>query len=152
MTGSRRLVLLLFLGLVLGGGLAIGYVTRPGDWYLQLVKPSFNPPGWLFGPVWTVLYIMIAVVGWRLWFAADAATAQALWWLQLLLNFSWSPAFFAAHQIGAALAIILLLLITILALIALTWRQDRTAALLLLPYAVWVAFATALNAAIFQLN
>ena len=152
MTSSRMIVLLLFLGLVMGGGLAIGYVTRPGDWYLQLAKPAFNPPGWVFGPVWTVLYIMIAVVGWRLWYAAEAGTAHALWWLQLALNFSWSPAFFAAHQIGLALAIIVLLLITILAMIALTWRQDRISALLLLPYAVWVAFATALNAAIFQLN
>ena len=152
MTGSRILVLLLFLVLVMGGGLAIGYVTRPGDWYLQLAKPSFNPPGWVFGPVWTVLYIVIAFVGWRLWYAADAGFSRTLWWVQLALNFGWSPVFFAANQIGAALAIIVLLLITVLALIALTWRQDRTSALLLLPYAAWVAFATALNAAIFQLN
>ncbi|MEM8970698.1 MAG: TspO/MBR family protein [Pseudomonadota bacterium] len=152
MTGSRVLILLLFLALVMGGGLTIGYLTRPGDWYLQLAKPSFNPPGRVFGPVWTVLYVMIAVAGWRLWYAAEAGLARALWWLQLVLNFSWSPAFFAAHQIGAALAIIVVLLITIVSMIALTWRHDRTTALLFLPYAAWVAFATALNTAIFQLN
>ena len=152
MTGTRLLTLLLFLVLVMGGGLAIGYFTRPGDWYLALTKPSFNPPGWVFGPVWTALYVMIAVAGWRLWHAAEAGLARTMWWLQLLLNFSWSPAFFAAHQIGAALAIIVVLLITIVSMIALTWRQDRITSLLLVPYAAWVAFATVLNAAIYQLN
>ena len=152
MTGTRVLTLLLSLALVMGGGLAVGYYTRPGDWYLELTKPSFNPPGWVFGPVWPVLYVMIAVAGWRLWYAADAGVARALWWLQLLLNFSWSPAFFAAHQIGTALAIIVVLLITIVSLIALTWRHHRITSLLFVPYAAWVAFATALNTAIFQLN
>ncbi|MEM9358053.1 MAG: TspO/MBR family protein [Pseudomonadota bacterium] len=152
MNSARVLTLFLFLALVMGGGLTIGYLTRPGEWYLQLAKPSFNPPGWIFGPVWTVLYVMIAVAGWRLWYAAEAGLARVLWWLQLVLNFSWSPAFFAVNQIGAALAIIVVLLITIVSLIALTWRQDRTTALLLVPNAAWVAFATALNTAIFQLN
>ena len=152
MTASRTLGLIFFLALVLGGGLTIGYLTRPGEWFIQLAKPSFNPPGWLFGPVWTVLYVMIAVAGWRLWCVAEAGITKWLWWVQLGLNFSWSPVFFRANQIGSALAIILLLLITILGLIALTWHRDRTTAWLLVPYMAWVAFASALNVAIFQLN
>ena len=149
---NRYLVLALFVALVLGGGLIIGNVTAPGDWYVNLNRPSFNPPGWLFAPVWTVLYIAIAVAGWIVWSAQPRSAAMAIWWGQLVLNFAWSPVFFAAQQIGAALLIIALLLIFILAFIVATWRTTRTAALLFLPYAMWVAFATLLNANIFMTN
>jgi tryptophan-rich sensory protein len=146
------LSLLPFILLVLGGGALIGAFTGPDNWYAALEKPAFNPPGWLFGPVWTTLYILIAIAGWRLWQNARGSLAMKLWWLQLVLNFAWSPAFFAAHQIGLALAIILALLVVILAFIASAWRTDRTAALLFIPYAAWVAFASALNGAILGLN
>ena len=63
----HRLALILFVALVIGGGLAIGYVTAPGEWYAGLAKPSFNPPNWVFAPVWTVLYVLIAIAGWRVW-------------------------------------------------------------------------------------
>ena len=140
-----------FLALVVGGGLTIGAVTAPGEWYAQLAKPSFNPPGWVFGPVWTVLYVLIAIAGWRTWERGTAAPMK-LWWAQLALNFAWSPAFFAAHRIGIALLIVLLLLGTIGAFIALSWRQDRLTAWLFVPYAAWVAFASVLNGAIYWLN
>lgn len=149
---SPRAALVLFLALVLGGGLVIGYLTAPDEWYAALAKPVFNPPAWLFAPVWTVLYVLIAVAGWRVWRHARGGAAMKLWWAQLVLNFLWSPVFFAAHAIGAALGIIVLLLALILAFIGVTWRQDRAAAWLFVPYAAWVAFATALNAAIFSLN
>lgn len=149
---SHRIALILFLVLVAGGGLGIGFLTAPGDWYARLAKPSFNPPGWVFAPVWTVLYVLIAVVGWRIWRTAPAGWPMRLWWAQLMLNFLWSPIFFSAHQIGPALFVILLLLAAILALIALAWRQHRLAAWLLAPYAAWVAFASVLNAEIFRLN
>ena len=64
---NHRLALILFLILVVAGGLVIGYLTTPGEWYARLTKPAFNPPGWIFGPVWTVLYVIIAVAGWRIW-------------------------------------------------------------------------------------
>jgi tryptophan-rich sensory protein len=149
---NRGLSLLGFLVLVVGGGLAIGYLTAPGDWYAGLAKPLFNPPGGLFAPVWTVLYILVAIAGWRTFERDRRGWAMRLWWVQLVLNFAWSPTFFAAHMIGAALAIVLLMLAAILAFIAASWRQDRVAAWLFAPYAAWVAFASVLNGSIFALN
>jgi tryptophan-rich sensory protein len=144
--------LISFLVLVVGGGLAIGYLTAPGDWYASLAKPAFNPPDWVFAPVWTVLYGLIAVAGWRTFVRCRAGVPMKLWWGQLALNFIWSPVFFAAHQIGLALLVIVLLLAAILAFIFASWRKDRVAAWVFAPYAAWVAFASVLNASIFALN
>lgn len=149
---SNRLALPLFVALVLGGGLVIGYLTAPGAWYGQLAKPGFTPPGWVFGPAWTALYILIAIAGWRIWRHDRRGPAMRLWWIQLALNFLWSPIFFAAHWIGPALAIVLLLLLASLAFVAASWRRDRLAAWLFLPYAAWLAFAASLNGAILMLN
>ena len=149
---TPRLSLFLFLLLVLGGGLVLGFLTAPGAWFAGLAKPAFNPPAWLFAPVWTVLYILIAVAGWRVWRRDRGGRPIRLWWVQLALNFLWTPLFFGAHHIGLALFDILLLLAAILAFIATTWRQDRVAAWLFVPYAAWVAFASVLNGAIFVLN
>lgn len=149
---NRYLSLALLLLLVSGGGLAIGYLTAPGDWYAALEKPPFNPPGWLFGPVWTTLYVLIAVAGWRVMQSAPGGAPTKLWWAQLALNFAWSPAFFALQQIGLALLVILALFATILAFIVTTWRRDRLAAGLFVPYAAWVGFASVLNGAILMLN
>jgi benzodiazapine receptor len=148
----HRPALILFIALVVGAGLAIGYVTAPGEWYAGLVKPSFNPPNWVFAPVWTVLYVLIAVAGWRVWRKDAGGSAMKMWWLQLGLNLLWSPVFFAAHRIGLALFIILLMLAAIIAFIVLSWRQERIAAWLFVPYAAWVAFAAMLNGSIFALN
>src|SRR5262245_48389388 len=101
--GNQVLPLILFLALVLGGGTAIGLLTGPTDWYQQLQKPSFNPPPFVFAPVWSTLYVLIAVAGWRVW-RDRARTPMTLWWVQLALNFLWSPLFFSAHQIGGAFA------------------------------------------------
>lgn len=147
-----RLSLFFFLTLVVGFGLMIGFITAPGVWYAQLVKPAFNPPSWLFAPVWTALYILIAIAGWRTWQRNRSGWPMKLWWAQLFFNFLWSPVFFSAHRIDLALGVILLLLFIILGFIVTSWRQDRTTARLFVPYAVWVAFATLLNASIFSLN
>jgi len=142
----------LFLALVLGGGLIIGFVTAPGEWYASLSKPPFNPPSWIFAPVWTALYIMIAIAGWRVWREARNSAPMKLWWAQLALNFVWSPIFFSGHRIDIALGAILLLLITVIGFIMVTWRQDKIASLLFTPYAAWVAFASVLNGALWLLN
>ena len=144
--------LILFLVLVVGGGLVIGSLSAPGGWYAGLAKPSFNPPAWLFGPVWTVLYVMIAVAGWRVWQHARSGLPMKFWGAQLALNFLWTPVFFVAQQIGLALWVILLMLVVVLAFIATTWRRERVAAWLFVPYAGWVAFASVLNASIWALN
>lgn len=149
---NRYLSLALLFLLVSGGGLTIGYLTAPGEWYAALEKPPFNPPSWVFGPAWTTLYVLIAVAGWRILQADAGSLPMKLWWAQLALNFAWSPAFFSLQQIGLALIIILALFATILAFIATAWRRDKLAAWLFVPYAAWVAFASLLNGAILVLN
>ena len=148
----RYLSLALFLLIVLGGGLAIGYATLPGDWYAGLAKPAFNPPNWVFAPAWSLLYICIALAGWHIWRADKSAPLKPLWIGQLILNFLWSPVFFGLRLPGPALVVILALLATILVFIARAWNRDRIAAWLFIPYAAWVAFASLLNAAIVWLN
>ncbi|MER2537334.1 MAG: TspO/MBR family protein [Rhizobiaceae bacterium] len=143
--------LFLFLLLVVGGGSLIGVTVQPGTWYAGLQKPPFNPPNWIFAPVWTTLYVMIAVAGWRSWERGGAQ--MRLWWGQLVLNFAWTPVFFGAHLLGPALAVIAALLAAILAFMAAARRRrDGVSALLFAPYAAWVAFATLLNASIWWLN
>jgi len=144
--------LVLFVALVLGGGLIVGFVTAPAAWYATLSKPPFTPPNWIFAPVWSALYIMIAIAGWRVWKKGCNNASTMLWWGQLALNFSWSPIFFSAQRTDIALGIIVLLLITITGFITITWRQDKIASLLFVPYAAWVAFASFLNGAIWRLN
>jgi tryptophan-rich sensory protein len=151
--GMNRIAsLILFLAVVLGGGLFLSFLTAPGEWYAGLAKPAFNPPAWLFGPVWTLLYVLIAVAGWRTFERDRGGAPMRLWWAQLVLNFAWTPVFFGAHQIGLALVVIVALLAAILGFIAAALRIDRVAAWMFVPYAAWVAFATALNGAIWGLN
>ncbi len=138
-----------FIVAVLGLGLVIGSVTRPDGWYAALAKPPFSPPNWIFGPVWSVLYVMIAVAGARTF---ERGGSFRLWLGQMTLNFLWTPAFFVLHQPRVALVIILAMLATITAFIVRRWNADRVSALLFVPYAAWVGFASLLNAAIVVLN
>ncbi|HWJ09462.1 MAG TPA: TspO/MBR family protein [Nocardioides sp.] len=131
------------------GGLA---ASSSGETYRSLDLPPFAPPSWLFGPVWTVLYVMIAVAGWQAWRERAGTTALVLWSVQLVLNLAWTPLFFAADLYGWALADIVALLVAIGATIAAFRRTSTLAAWLMVPYAAWVAFATALNVAIVVLN
>ncbi len=130
-------------------GVMIGLLNLPGEWYAGLNKPWFNPPNWLFGPVWTILYALIGFAGWRTW---PDPPLRTVWLIQMLLNFAWSPLFFGAHHVGAALAVILALLAAILAFVWKARRVDPLASGLFLPYAAWVAFASLLNGALWRLN
>ena len=140
-----------------GGGALVGVATAGGDsaWYQSLAKPSWTPPGWVFGPVWTTLYVAMGVAAWRIWRAGGwnlHRAALAVFVSQLALNFAWSFVFFGAQQVGWALVDIAALWVSIVLTIRLFGRIDRGAAWLLTPYLAWVSFAAALNAAIYRLQ
>lgn len=152
---GQFLVLLGFIALVLVLGFLAGQVTTPNipTWYAGLAKPSFNPPNWIFAPVWTALYILMAVAAWRVWrISGWQSKGLALWLIQLTLNVAWSFLFFGAHNPGVALADLAVLWLAIIATIAVFWRADRLAGILLVPYLAWVSFAGVLNYWIWQLN
>lgn len=129
-----------------------GGLFGPGPWYLQLNKPSWTPPGWAFPVVWTVLYIMIAIAGWKVWQAHGLGLVVAVWAIQMVLNASWSWIMFGRQQIGWALLDAGGMWISIAAFIALAWPVSQTAALLFMPYLLWVTIAFVLNLRIFQMN
>jgi translocator protein len=143
---------LFFLILTIGGGLLIGFSTRPGEWYAKLAKPSFTPPSGIFAPVWTLLYIMVAITGWRTFAHDPLGAGMIVWTIALALNFIWSPIFFGLKQPVTAFSVIVALLAMIITFIRLTWSQDALSALLFVPYAAWVLLAAILNAGICRLN
>jgi translocator protein len=148
---TRLISLVPFLVLTFAAA-AVGSQFRPGAWYAALLKPAWTPPNWLFGPVWTVLYVMIAVAGWIAWRRQGKGAALAIWLLGLAANAAWSWLFFGRQMIGGALVDIVIVWLSIAAFIAVTWRDSRPASLLFVPYLAWVSYATALNAALWRLN
>ena len=149
------LVAFLVLCLAVSGIGAAVTATSVGTWYQALHKPAFNPPDWIFAPVWTTLYILMAIAGWRVWRQAGFETgrkALTVFMVQLALNLAWSFIFFGQQRIGLALIEIAILLLVIIATTVLFWRIDRWAGVLFLPYVLWVAFATVLNASLWWLN
>jgi benzodiazapine receptor len=138
------------------GGIG-AWVTVPGvaTWYPMIAKPSWTPPDWIFGPVWTALYLMMGCAGWLIWRDDNTAGRRAAltaWFAQLALNLVWSPLFFGFHAVGLALIDIYLLWLLIARFFFTAWSLSRTAALLFLAYWVWVTYATALNLAIWLMN
>lgn len=131
--------------------LSIG-VGMPGAWYASLIKPTWNPPSWLFGPAWTLLYTLMAVAAWLVWKRAGFSRPLVLYFVQLALNAVWTPLFFGAHAMGWALVEIVALWIAILLTLLSFRRVNLTAGWLLVPYLAWVTFATALNFTLWRLN
>lgn len=154
--GSRTsLALLIALCFGIGAVAALFTAESVRTWYPTLAKPAWTPPNWLFAPVWTTLYVLIGIAGWHVRSAPDVPwrrLAWPVWWLQLVLNGAWSPVFFGARAIAAGLMIVVVLWATIVTFIAITWRPDRTAAMLFVPYLAWVTLAAALNFAIWRMN
>ncbi len=146
-------------GVSLSAGL-VGSLVVTGDgftaWYAMIQKPSFTPPNWVFGPVWTALYVLMGVAAFLVWQrglgARTVRTALAWFLVQLVLNALWSPVFFGVRRIGLALVVIVLLWAAIVITMSRFARVSRPAAVLLAPYLVWVSFATVLNASIWWLN
>jgi benzodiazapine receptor len=151
----RRFIpsLIVFLAMVAAAAL-VGSQFGPGQWYVALQKPSWTPPNWLFGPVWTILYVAIALAGWSVWRSRALSITKPilLWLLQLVLNGLWSWLFFGLRRPDLALIDIVALLIAICWFIASAKKISRIGAWLFVPYALWVSFATALNFSIWQLN
>lgn len=150
-------MLVVFVGLCLAVGAAGGWVTADSvkTWYTTINKPSFTPPNWVFGPVWTGLYVLMGIAAWRVWCKArpdQLRVPLALFAVQLALNLAWSVVFFGAHRIGGAVVVIVGLEAAILATMVAFRRMDGLAALLLVPYALWVAFAAVLNVAVWKSN
>ena len=137
----------------LGLGTASGLSTVGGadSWYRELVKPPGTPPGWIFGPVWSVLYLLMGTALGRF---VSRRSWQVVWVfaMQMGLNLVWTPVFFGMHQIAAALAVICALWLGVLATILMAYKHDRVSAWLLMPYLAWVTYATYLNAGLFWLN
>jgi benzodiazapine receptor len=144
--------------LVFAIGITASLVTRPeiAGWYSTLKKPVFNPPPWLFAPVWSAIYVMIATAAYLVWkhrsHKPAYIVARSVYFTQLVLNFSWSMVFFGMHQIMGALIVILLLWLSIIININWFGKFNKAAAWLLAPYLAWVSFATVLNASIYFLN
>jgi tryptophan-rich sensory protein len=138
------------------GGLGVIATTPEIDgWYRTLTKPSWNPPAFVFGPVWSTLYVMMAFAAWWVWKSADRRDTRlplALFAIQLLLNIAWSWIFFRYHQVGWAFLEIVLLWIAILATTVHFFRTAKPAGWLMIPYLAWVSFASVLNFAIWRLN
>ncbi len=149
---SKIVSYILFIGFVVGAGLIAGVTNMPGEWYQTLEKPFFNPPSWIFGPVWTTLYVMIGVAGARIWQRAPKSAAMQLWFAQMAFNLMWSPAFFGLQNPELALAVIAGMLVTIIAFMVKAKPIDRISTLLFVPYLAWVAFASVLNVSIAWLN
>jgi translocator protein len=143
--------------LLLGLGTATGVLFGPDQWYTMLLKPTWNPPSWLFGPVWTALYVMMAVALWlvRREPDVDASTRQralAMFAVQFLLNLAWTPLFFGLRSPGLAFVEICLLWIALLSTMLAFGRVRALAGYLLLPYLLWVSFALVLNGTIWLMN
>jgi tryptophan-rich sensory protein len=151
-----KLLISIAIPLVVGWTASLFTVTNTGSWYRQINKPSWNPPDWVFGPVWTILYIMMGIALYLIW-SADVSKSRkrnaiTLWVVQMGFNFLWSIIFFNQHQLGWAFADIVLLWFFILLTIIAFSRIKKLAAWLLVPYISWVTFASILNYSILTLN
>lgn len=152
--GKHAWVLLVSILVPLGLG-SLGGLLTDSMWYAELRRPSFAPPGWVFGPVWTVLYAGMGTAAWLVWRKAgwrDGRGALTWYGVQLALNAVWTPIFFGWRQIGWAFAEILVLAVCIVITLVSFWRVDRRAGVLLVPYLAWVAFAAVLNGSLWVLN
>jgi tryptophan-rich sensory protein len=152
---AARRPLYIFIAGTLAVGASASLFTEPNipTWYAGLNHPAIAPPNWLFAPVWTTLYIMMAFAGWRVWRKTGLKSFEmAAFFIQLALNFGWSAIFFGLHRIGGAFVEVLLLDLAVLYTALLFWRRDRPAGLLMLPYLAWTGFASVLTYAFWTLN
>ncbi len=150
---KTKLIFCIIVCQAAGGIGALATTPKIGGWYAGLNKPWFSPPNWLFGPVWTMLYLLMGVAWYLVWREKkENKRAIKLFWVQLLFNILWSFWFFGLENPGLAFGQILLLVVAIWATIRNFWRISKLAGWLMVPYLAWVSFATVLNGAIYWLN
>lgn len=150
MRKSLYAVLFIVAIFIIGG--AIGYKFAPTSWYQELNKPFFTPPNWLFAPVWSILYIIIGFVGWRIFIDRPNDLLKTMWSAQLVINFAWTPLFFGLHQTVIALLSCLIMLLLVVMIVLKAWNSDKLVSVLFIPYAFWLALAAALNIGVVVLN
>ena len=154
MTKNKYLSLFLIL-LITSIASAIGGFTTTSfkePWYSQIILPSFNPPSWVFPPVWTTLYIMMSIAIWKIWINSFNTKILKLYFIHLFFNGTWSIVFFGFHQIGLALINLVIILIFIILLMKNYLGRDKISFYLMIPYLLWSSYALILNSSIFLYN
>jgi len=154
MTKNKYLSLFLILIITFIASGIGGFVTASfkEPWYSEITLPSFNPPSWVFAPVWTVLYILMSVAIWRIWIKFSDRKILNIYFYHLLFNATWSVIFFGFHQIELALINLIIILIFVIILIKIYFKKDKLSFFLTVPYLLWVLYAFILNSAITILN
>ncbi|MGV8916978.1 MAG: tryptophan-rich sensory protein TspO [Pseudomonas sp.] len=145
------MTLIIFL-IACGAAASTGIMFKPGQWYEALKKPGFTPPNWVFPLAWSIIYVLLIWAGYRLTLLPESQTVLALWAAQIALNTLWTPVFFGAHRIFAAMVILTLLWVVVAFMVVMAFQLDVITGLILLPYLVWLSIAAALNFSILVNN
>ena len=143
------ILLITFLASAIGGFTTTSFKE---PWYSQIILPSFNPPSWVFAPVWTSLYVMMSIAIWKIWIYSFDLELLKLYFIHLFFNGTWSIVFFGFHQIGLALVNLIIIIIFIIMLMKKYLMKDRLSFYLMIPYFLWSSYALILNSSIFLLN
>ena len=143
------ILLITFLASAIGGFTTTSFKE---PWYSQIILPSFNPPSWVFAPVWTSLYVMMSIAIWKIWINSFDLELLKLYFIHLFFNGTWSIVFFGFHQIGLALVNLIIIIIFIIMLMKKYLARDRLSFYLMIPYFLWSSYALILNSSIFLLN
>ena len=154
MTKNKYLSLFLILLITFSASVIGGFITTSfkEPWYSEIILPSFNPPSWVFAPVWTLLYIMMSIAIWKIWINTFDLKLLKLYFIHLFFNATWSIAFFGFHQIALALINLIIILIFIILLMRRYLTRDKISFYLMTPYFLWSSYALILNSTIFILN
>ena len=154
MTKNKYLSLILFLIITFSASAIGGFTTSAfkEPWYSEIILPSFNPPSWVFGPVWSTLYVFMSIAIWKTWDMTKDKKLLKIYFLHLFFNAIWSVIFFGFHNIGLALVDLIIILLFIILLMKIYYRISKTSFYLMVPYFIWTSYAFILNASIFLLN
>ena len=154
MTKNKYLSLILFLIITFAASAIGGFTTSVNKepWYSEIILPSYNPPSWVFGPVWSTLYVFMSIAIWKAWDLTRNKQLLKIYFLHLFFNATWSVIFFGFHNIGLALVDLIIILLFITLLMKIYYKVSKTSFYLMVPYLIWTSYAFILNTSIFILN